>query len=226
MFYFTRVGKEDIQKSYPANITWSKGIIIVLAQFLMCYLNCAIALAVVFSNKFKMNQWYYFVNLASVFISNYIIINALFFGITGSACQEFIPMHTFRGHLMSGKYKLGLYRRGSFLRHCVVNPLLDGTIYTVVVCATIVFTEIPKTVSIELIDCCYTLALTVGFEIVFGAIRIRIIDNGNFWSNEMIVRPICMKEKEITPVIDPNKDMPQEEPIMDGDGPYYRSFVV
>lgn len=226
MFYFTRVGKEDIQKSYPTDISWSKGIIIVLAQFLICYLNCAIAMSIVFLHKFKLVNWYYFVNLASVFTSNYIVVIALIFGITGSACQESIPMHTFRGHLMSGKYKLGIFRRGSFLRHCVVNPLLDGTIYTVITCATVVFTEIPKTDTVQYIDLCYTLALTIGFEIVFGAIRICIINNGNIWSIETIVKPMCIRDKEVVPVLDPTKEMPQEEPIIDGDGPYYRSFVV
>lgn len=232
MFYFTSNGKDDLKTSYPAKISWFKSIFVAIVQYLSCYLNCAIAMTVIYHDDFKSDYFYYYVNLISILCIIYLLFVLILLLITNESCTIIMDNDDESGKsvIMSGKYKIGIFRRGSFLRHCIVNPIIDGLLYATVITITIAFTDIPKTYIVDPKCSGYTLLATWGYEFILGFVRVKAISNGEFWSREVIIRPVCFgKESPNASVSHSNKEMPQEEQddlnIIDS-GPYYRSFIV
>lgn len=226
MLQLTSNGNYDVEQTYPKTMSWLKSSVIVIVQYLLCYLNCSLAMYFVMHEKLYHKKWYYYVNLASVIIILYITFVTFMNFFTCSAFQSNFVM-SFRAFMTRGRYMIGLFRRGSYLRHCVVNPIIDGAFFAAVVASTITFTDMPENDdSVSARDFGYLAIATVAFEFIIGNIRVKLINNGNIWSTEMIVRPICMKiPEESDEMVDPTKESPQEDPIVDS-GPYYRTFIV
>lgn len=228
MLYLTPQGKEDIEKSYPDDITFFQATVITVGQFSYCYAILCSIMFIVFHDKMHVEYYYYILNLLSLSIIISIIVNLFLTTIT---TYKFTgkKQGSFKSVVMKGKYKLGIFTRGSVLRHVIVNPVIDSVIYVMVLLATKEFTELPRG-TVEPVEALYCFAISVGLEAFFGITRVLFINNGNAWSREIIVGLACCRILEdvdtnnVTP-----ENMPQEEFIPDNEEkntPYYRSFVV
>lgn len=226
MLYLTERGNEDIKKAYPDNISFTRACLISLSQFLYCYVVLALVMMMVYRDVMTISPYYYLINIASISVIVTIIVNVALTTMTTHKCTG-KGTGSFKSVIMKGKYKLGLFVRGSCLRHVVMNPLLDAINYTTMLVVVMVVTDMPDSI-VEPMD---ILVSFIGFlilEMFFGVLRVIVIRNGDIWSREIVVGWACCKpniEDSTT-----RDEMPQDEPFVETqvtqDEPYYKSFVV
>jgi hypothetical protein len=109
MLFLTLQGKEDIEKSYPIDISFKHAIMITICQYIYCYTIMAIIMFVVYGSEMKEPQdCFYYINLCSIFLTIYIVLNFFLTGITTSKCTG-KNRGSLRAAFMRGKYKFGLF---------------------------------------------------------------------------------------------------------------------
>lgn len=225
MFYLSDIGKEQLKKTFP-DYGCKQTTCRLFISFVDIYIRCITTLYILYKNDMTTREYYYYINLGSTICMVSCILNIIFtvittHKITGDMEQDV----SFLGAFNRGRFKLGVFQRGSILRHVVLEPILNGGIIdTLIFVSTIVLTNIPYTHIDPKIIFLGQIILYCS-EVVTGIITTVVINNGNAFSTTPVIGFACCSKNTITPTKSDNS--PEDDNInIEDNGPYYRSFIV